>query len=116
MTESRTAQIRRRHSARRSRRVTGSAAATFIDDEVAVVVDPVADFLCAGVDERVVVIAVVPAIPVRDVQILIDIGRTRTRPPIIRRNVFVDEGGRRVLGKPIAKTVEAVEALSSQSL
>ena len=34
----------------------------------------------------------------------------------IEDNVFVDEGGRRVLGKPIAKTVEAVEALSSQSL
>ncbi len=34
----------------------------------------------------------------------------------IEDNLLVHEGGRRVLGKPIAKTVEAVETLSSQSL
>ena len=33
----------------------------------------------------------------------------------IEDNVLVHDGGRRVLGKPIAKTVEAVEMLSSQS-
>jgi len=34
----------------------------------------------------------------------------------IEDNVLVHDGGRRVLGKPIAKTVEEVEALSSQIL